>query len=188
MSAEAATKTSELRIHVIQGECRVSLDPDVILTTTLGSCIAACMRDPIAKVGGMNHFLLPEGEGVGGTEALRYGAYAMELLVNGLLRSGARRERLEAKLFGGGRLSDGLTDIGEKNAIFAEEFLQRESIRQIGGSLRGRQARRVQYWPVSGRARQLALPVGMDAAFKAEIVIGRTPRSDGSVELFGPAK
>lgn len=173
----------EERIHVIQGECRVSSDANVVLTTTLGSCISACLRDPVAKVGGMNHFLLPEGQDEEESASLRYGAYAMEVLVNRLLRAGATRPRLEAKLFGGGRLSDGLMDIGEKNATFAEQFLVREGIALVGGSLRGRSARRIQYWPVSGRARQLALPVHLSTVVTIERHAPRV-HDQGSVELF----
>ncbi|WP_051335545.1 chemotaxis protein CheD [Methylocapsa acidiphila] len=155
----------ERRVHIIQGEYYVSDDPHVVLTTLLGSCVAACLRDPIAGIGGMNHFLLPGqdvplagGEaGSQGREAERYGVHLMELLVNGLLRSGARRERLEAKLFGGARTMEGLSDIGGLNAGFAERFLRNEGIRMIGGSLRGDQGRRIQFWPVSGRARQVFL-------------------------------
>lgn len=151
--------------NIVQGEYFVSDDPRLVITTILGSCVAACMRDPVAGIGGMNHFLLP-GEGAG-QEGLRYGAYAMELLVNGLLQRGARRERLEAKLFGGGRLLKGLTDIGQQNAEFAERFLQDEGIAYGGGSLRGDHARRIQFWPVSGRVRQQKL-VGDTSAFVAE--------------------
>ena len=126
--------------HVIQGEFLVSDDPDLMLTTILGSCVAACVRDPVAGVGGMNHFLLP---GEDGGEGLRYGVQSMELLVNALLRRGARRDRLEVKLFGGARLIDGLTDVGSQNAAFAERFVRDEGLQAAGGSLRGQQARRI---------------------------------------------
>jgi len=97
--------TSEKRVRVIQGEYRVSDDPDVVLTTILGSCVAACLRDPHARVGGMNHFLLPgRADCPSAQEAERYGVHLMELLVNGLLQRGAKRQRLEAKLFGGARI------------------------------------------------------------------------------------
>ncbi len=97
MITEAATK----RVHVIQGEWKVVSDPDVVLSTILGSCVAACMRDPVAGVGGMNHFLLPGSADAlsSGGDATRYGVHLMELLINGLLKKGARRERLEAKIF-----------------------------------------------------------------------------------------
>ena len=170
-------------IHLHQGECRLTADANVVITTMLGSCVAACLRDPQACVGGMNHFLLPELETSDRNASLRYGAYAMELLVNGLLSMGARRERLEAKLFGGGRMADGLTDVGERNALFAEQFLAREGIQLIGGSLRGRHARRIQFWPVLGRARQLALPISPEMVFRAPSV-RQGSSSTGSVELF----
>lgn len=170
------------RIHLIQGEFYVTGNDAVVLTTTLGSCVAACMRDPVAQIGGMNHFLLPEGDGAQGREAHKYGAYAMELLVNGLLRAGARRERLQAHLFGGARLSGRLVDVGAKNVAFAEGFLKREGIAIGRSSVRGNQARRVQFWPATGRLRQLLLEKYDQSIIEAE----RTPRKPdyGAVELF----
>ena len=94
------------RLHVVQGEFAVTDDPDVMMGTILGSCVSACMRDPVAGVGGMNHFLLP-GEretAAEGPQGMRYGVQSMELLLNALYRKGARRERLEVKLFGGAPL------------------------------------------------------------------------------------
>ncbi len=143
-----------VRLHVGQGEHRISADPDVVLTTILGSCVAACVRDPQAGVGGMNHFLLPFGQDGGQEDCRRYGAYAMEVLINGVLQAGGRRERLQAKLFGGGRMFDSLQDVGRMNADFAERFLRDEGIALVGGSLRGFGARRVKFWPATGRALQ----------------------------------
>jgi chemotaxis protein CheD len=169
---------------VVQGEFHVTADPDVVLTTILGSCVAACLRDPLAQVGGMNHFLLPgRGEDAGG-DTVRYGAHAMELLVNGLLREGARRERLEAKLFGGARMLEGLTDIGTQNAEFAKYFLQQERIAFTGGSLRGDRGRRVQFWPASGRARQIIIEQGEAPVFAAERRAKAAPTDVGPVELL----
>ncbi|MDH6235247.1 chemotaxis receptor (MCP) glutamine deamidase CheD, partial [Mesorhizobium soli] len=91
------------RITVMRGEFHVVDRPEVVLTTILGSCVAACLRDPYAGVGGMNHFLLPGTLGAARRDAERYGVHLMELLVNGLLARGAQRQRLEAKLFGGAR-------------------------------------------------------------------------------------
>lgn len=145
------------KIHVGQGEHHVTDDPDVMLTTILGSCVALCLRDPRTGIGGMNHFLLPEGAGAGTDAGRRYGAYAMELLINDCLKMGARRERLEAKLFGGGRMFDTLRDVGASNADFAEKFMRDEGIAVVGGSLRGSGGRRVQYWPATGRALQRAV-------------------------------
>ena len=170
------------KVHIIQGEYRVSAEPDVMLTTLLGSCVAACLRDPLAEVGGMNHFLLP---GEAGDAGLHYGVHAMELLVNALLKRGARRERLEAKLFGGARISEHLTDVGGLNAAFAERFLRDEGIRVLGASLRGEQARRIQFWPVSGRARQVLLSRSEDQVFAAERQPRATPAAAaGALELF----
>jgi chemotaxis protein CheD len=177
--------SGERRVHIIQGEYNVSDDPDVVLTTLLGSCVAACLRDPVARVGGMNHFLLPgqeAGEGAPRNAGETYGVHLMELLVNGLLRRGARRDRLEGKLFGGARTMDGLADIGARNAAFAERFLAHEGIRLAGGSLRGEQGRRIQFWPVSGRARQVFLSSMQTPA--ARIIPAEKTVSGGSVEFF----
>jgi chemotaxis protein CheD len=182
--AHAALDRREMRVHVPQGEFQVSADPHVVLTSTLGSCISACLHDPLARVGGMNHFLLPDGGEMQGPEAVRYGAFAMELLVNALLRAGARRDRLQAKLFGGGHLMDGLADIGDQNATFAERFLEREGVPVLGGSVRGPHARRVQYWPATGRARALALMRGEAEIFAREASRSQ-PVADSGVELFG---
>jgi chemotaxis protein CheD len=139
----------------------------------------------------MNHFLLPGGPGgvkagTPGSEATRYGVHSMELLVNGLLRKGAQRERLQAKLFGGARMIKGLTDVGALNAAFAERFLRAENIAIVGGSLRGETGRRIQFWPASGRARQILMGREVEAVFLAE---RRTPAprpvaAGSDVELF----
>ncbi|MEO4000933.1 chemotaxis protein CheD [Mesorhizobium sp. CAU 1732] len=175
------------RIHVVQGEQHVTDDAETVLITLLGSCVAACMRDPLAGIGGMNHFLLPGGRSQNfDTQAQRHAVHAMELLVNALLSRGARRERLECKLFGGARLIDGLTDIGRQNADFAEGFLAAEGIRHVGGSLRGEHGRKIQFWPVSGRARQSLMERENLQVFDAERRIRPVapPESDGAVELF----
>ena len=177
------------RIHVVQGEYAVSDDPAVMMGTILGSCVAACVRDPVAGVGGMNHFLLPgdnDGAAADTPNALRYGVQSMELLLNALYRMGARRERLEVKLFGGARVIDGLSDVGQQNAAFAERFLKAEGITLMGGSLRGEQARRVQFWPVSGRVRQMALVDPGRQVFEAERAkpIPAPAADDGELELF----
>lgn len=177
-------QSGERRILVVQGEYHVSDDPSVVLTTLLGSCVAACMRDPNARVGGMNHFLLP-----GDTETSRfrdarsYGVHLMELLVNSLMQRGARRERLEAKLFGGGRMMQKLSDIGRLNADFAEQFLRHEGIKLVGGSLGGECGRRIQFWPVSGRARQVALSDGQTSVNPVQVSV-QPPASGGELELF----
>lgn len=148
----------ERKIHVIQGEYQVSNDPNVVMSTILGSCVAACLRDPVAGVGGMNHFLLPgDSNNTGATESARYGVHLMELLINGLLKKGAIRERIEAKIIGGGKTIPGLSNVGEKNAIFAKTFLTDEGIRIVGTNVGGDHGRKLEFWPVSGRARQCIL-------------------------------
>ena len=146
------------RVTVIQGEWIVCHDPHVVLTTILGSCVAACIRDPVARIGGMNHFLLPETAERGRAfEAERYGVHLMELLVNGLLKEGARKDRLEAKIFGGCSFMGGRYAVGARNVAFAKTFLHNEGIGVTGGSTGGEQGRRIEFWPVSGRARQIML-------------------------------
>jgi chemotaxis protein CheD len=172
------------RVHVVQGEYEVSNDPDVVLTTILGSCVAVCLRDSERRIGGMNHFLLPDGESDGLDDGKRYGVHAMELLINGLLRKGARRETLEAKIFGGARMFDGLLDVGAANAAFAERFLKDEGIRVVGGSLGGSGARRVKFWPTSGRAQQRVVT---DTATIGDLKRTPTPApvaDAGELELF----
>ncbi len=172
-------------MHVVQGEFYVTSDPQVVLTTILGSCVAACICDPVAQVGGMNHFLLPgDGQRTEGGESLRYGAYSMELLINGLLRLGAQRNRLEGKLFGGGRMLQGLTDVGLLNADFGERFLKDEGISNVGGSLRGDRGRRIQFWPTNGRARQIFMASTEQKVFQAERRAPPVVVHDDSVELF----
>lgn len=180
MSFAALRESVEKRVHVGQGEHHITSDPNVVLSTILGSCVAMCLRDPLAGVGGMNHFLLPEGAGAGTDAGRRYGAYAMELLINDMLKAGGRRERMEAKLFGGGRMFDSLRDVGRANADFAEKFLRDEGILVVGGSLRGDGGRRLHYWPVSGRAMQRAVT---DVVAPKPVPV-MAPVDTGALELF----
>ncbi|MAW78887.1 MAG: chemotaxis protein CheD [Parvularcula sp.] len=139
-------------IHVIQGDFAVTNDANAVMTTILGSCVATCLFDPVVRVGGMNHFLLPGDVSKAGE--MTFGVHAMELLINALLKKRADKYRLQAKLFGGARMIQGLSDIGAKNARFAREFLERENIPCVGESLGGTQARRIRFEPATGRARQ----------------------------------
>lgn len=148
------------------------------MSTVLGSCVAACLYDPVRGVGGMNHFLLADGDG---EEAMRYGAYAMEVLINDLLKLGASREQLQAKLFGGAKMMERLNDIGGENARFARQFLATEGIPIVGESLGGRRARRVEFWPVGGRARQREVDQFVDAPV---VRPPSRPVANDEVELF----
>jgi chemotaxis receptor (MCP) glutamine deamidase CheD len=143
------------------------------MSTVLGSCIAACIRDPERGLGGMNHFLLPDGDGNGDSEeAKRYGVNAMEILINSLLRAGARRDRLEAKLFGGASMFDRLRNIGAENAAFAKRFLQAEGIAVIGGDTGGTSARRR-----CSRPRSCSSVVARRSRSSTEAITGRAASS-----------
>jgi len=186
MTNQTAIISASRRVHVGQGEHHVTSDQDVMLSTILGSCVAACIRDEKIGLGGMNHFLLPNG-GSGGDPSQRYGVFAMEVLINEILKAGGRRERLRAKLFGGARMFDDLRDIGDQNSAFAQKFLRDEGIPVEATSLGGRHARRVHFWPASGR-------VLMRAVEDASPVVGAAERryvqqrpsepDSGDVELF----
>lgn len=145
------------RINVTQGEFAVSSTPGEVLTTILGSCVAVCLYDPIAKVGGINHYLLPGTKTSAGTDVTSYGLNAMELLINALLKAGAKRNRFEAKIFGGARMIEGLSDVGMKNAHFATEFLSFEGIPCVSKSLGGVNGRRIRFWPMTGHVQMLML-------------------------------
>jgi chemotaxis protein CheD len=182
--ALASAPPRERLVHVIQGEYGVSDDPCVVFTTILGSCVATCMWDLDSGVGGMNHFLLP-GEREGAGELMRYGVNAMELLINGLLQKGAVRSRLQAKLFGGAHVIQNLSDVGAQNGEFAKRFLNAEGIACVASSLGGERARRVRFWPTSGRAGQMLIDGSAPQVMRAERSrAAPAPAAAGSVELF----
>lgn len=143
------------RITVIQGESRVSNNPKVVFTTILGSCVAACLFDPEAHVGGMNHFLLAEssGEELDARSMQRYGVHAMEVLINAMLSKGAARHHLRARLFGGATMHRAFRDIGGSNSRFARQFLRDEQIALVAEDVGGFSARRVEFRPALGLSR-----------------------------------
>ncbi|NDW00813.1 chemotaxis protein CheD [Salipiger sp. PrR002] len=173
------TESAEKLVNVIQGEYRISSAPTEVLSTVLGSCVAVCLTDPEARVGGMNHFLLPARAGKEG-ENVRYGAYSMELLINGLLKCGARKTRLTAKLFGGANMLSQLRDIGASNVRFAKEFLQNEAIPLASESTGGTSARRIRFWATDGRVRQFIVPGEIEAV--APITPPKPPQTE--ITLF----
>jgi chemotaxis protein CheD len=128
---------------------------DMVIVTVLGSCVSACIRDRVSGVGGMNHFMLPDGGDIDSpvSASARYGTYAMEILINDLLKSGARRENLEAKVFGGGAVLQGFSaiNVGERNAAFVRKFLKTENIRILAEDLNDVHPRKVYYFPRSGK-------------------------------------
>lgn len=134
---------------------------DEAVATTLGSCIAACIRDSVSGIGGMNHFMLPatdaaasnpwKAAGLGASA--RYGNFAMEHLINGILRTGGRRENLEAKIFGGGRVMAKMSDVGMRNILFVREYLKTERVRLVAEDVGDIYPRMVVYFPVTGEAK-----------------------------------
>ncbi len=152
-------------VKILPGEYYVTKGDEAV-STVLGSCISACVRDPKIGVGGMNHFMLPEDKSVGHNSwldpavglATRYGSYAMESLINDLLKLGATRERLEVKLFGGGRILAGMTDVGERNIDFIKSWVKLEGLRVAAEDMGGSTPRKVIYFPASGRCKLRRLP------------------------------
>jgi len=132
-------------------------DKDMVIVTVLGSCVSACIRDSLTGIGGMNHFMLPDSASADKdspvSESMRYGTYAMEVLINQLLRNGARRENLEAKIFGGGNVLKSFTtiNVGDRNALFVRKFLKEECIRVTGEDLLDIYPRKVYYFPKTGK-------------------------------------
>lgn len=164
---------------------------DMMIVTVLGSCVAACIRDPINKVGGMNHFMLPEHGGDPDSllsTSARYGAYAMEVLINNLLKMGAYRPHLEAKIFGAGRVLKGVTDVGKRNAHFALEYLRRENIRLISQDVGDVYPRKVYFFPHTGRVLVKFLRnLHNDTIIARETTYSKvidSPQVGGEVDLF----
>jgi len=171
------------RITVMQGQALVSGDARAELSTVLGSCVALCLFDPEAHLGGMNHFLLaePPASTRGGPVDEYYGTYLMELLVNQMMARGARKSRLKAHLYGGANVNRNMMLIGSANADFARSFIQREGIELLRSDLGGTSARRIDFRPASGQVRcrhvedRFAPPVQPTM---------RPEKATGDVELF----
>jgi len=149
--------TQRWTVKILPGEYYVTQNDEAI-TTVLGSCVSACIRDPVARVGGMNHFMLPEGGAPLDTDstvmlATRYGSHAMESLINDVLKLGGLRERLEIKIFGGGRVLAAMTDIGASNIDFVLGYLTVEGLAVNAQDVGGDQPRKVVYFPTEGKVR-----------------------------------
>ena len=138
-------------VKVLPGEYFVS-NEEIVIMTVLGSCIAACIWDGRARLGGMNHFMLPDGDTGDGSG--RYGSFAMELLINEMLKMGARRETMQAKIFGGGQVMAGFTtmNVGERNTRFVQEYLSTERIPIVSQDVLDIHPRKVCFFPVTGKA------------------------------------
>ena len=128
-----------------------------LIVTVLGSCVSACIRDPAMAIGGMNHFMLPASADMNGSsfnsEATRYGNFAMEKLINDILKNGGRREELEIKLFGGGKVIAHMhqADVGNRNIAFARDYVQMEGFRITAEDMGDIYPRKVVYDPISGK-------------------------------------
>jgi chemotaxis protein CheD len=138
---------------ILPGEFFVSRDP-MIVYTVLGSCISACIRDPVAGVGGMNHFMLPEPKEKAHDswgESTRYGSYAMESLINEILKQGGLKSRLELKLFGAGKIYGGQIDVGARNSEWVLNYVKTEGLSVVGRDLGDVCPRKIYYFTESGR-------------------------------------
>ncbi|MEL7463614.1 MAG: chemotaxis protein CheD [Pseudomonadota bacterium] len=171
--------------YVKQGEYAVADDDSEILTAILGSCVAACLYDEEAGVGGMNHILLPHVDESFGADQMR-SVNLMELLINAMMKRGASRDRLKGKLFGGARMLDKTGAIGKANAEFAAGFLADEGIPCIASSLGGDQGRRIRFWPASGRARQFLMRREESVPFIEKPIAPprAAPSAEADIELF----
>jgi chemotaxis protein CheD len=172
---------------------------DMVLVTVLGSCVAACINDRTAGIGGMNHFMLPD-DGADASSAasdsMRYGAYAMEVLINELIKRGGRRERFEAKVFGGGAVLAGMTtiNIGDRNSEFVRRYLALEKIRIVAEDLQGMYPRKVAFMPRTGQVMVKKLMTQHDPVVleREQALVQRTPeeraerlaKARARVELF----
>jgi len=178
---------------VLPGEYYVT-GKDMMIVTVLGSCVAACIRDTQSGIGGMNHFMLPDST-LDTTDPLsksaRYGTFAMELLINQLMKLGAQRKFLEAKVFGGGNVLAGLTaaNVGERNAVFVQKFLQTEDIRIVAKDLVDIYPRKVYYFPKTGKVLVKKLKnVHNSTVLQREWDYGsrlQATKVGGDIELFG---
>ncbi len=177
---------------VLPGEYYVATS-DLMIVTVLGSCVAACIRDKQSGIGGMNHFMLPD-SCLDSTDpfskSARYGTFAMELLINQIIKLGARRANLEAKVFGGGNVLAGLTaaNVGERNAQFVQKFLQDEGISIVARDLVDIYPRKVYYFPKTGKVLVKKLRnIHNSTVLRRELDYGsrlQTTKAGGDVELF----
>ncbi|WP_218048695.1 hypothetical protein [Curvivirga aplysinae] len=184
-------KFKRMSIKVQPGTHYVTKNPGEMITTTLGSCIAVCIRDTTNGVGGMNHFMLPEsdsGKWGGANASMRFGNHAMEVLMNDLLKMGAARNRLEFKVFGGAHVISSSNAVGDKNISFIERFLKNEHMAVAAQHVGGDRGRRIAYFPDSGKVKMKLLEKAEVASVaKEEQMLKKkldTSEVEGSVELF----
>lgn len=174
--------------RVLPGQYYVTNAKDEMVSTVLGSCIAACIRDKVLNIGGLNHFMLPEGEGGMDGVAARYGVYAMEHLMNDIIKMGGKKSNFEIKVFGGGKIMRGMTDIGAKNIRFLRQFLLTEGLTVEAEDLGLEFSRKVNYFPASGRVLVKRLrSIHVETIASEEAVYSRNLEQESSgndIELF----
>jgi chemotaxis protein CheD len=184
--------TQRWTVKILPGEYYVTRSDEAI-TTVLGSCVSACIRDPVMRIGGMNHFMLPEDNSARDSRmpvvlATRYGSNAMESLINDVLKLGGLRDRLEIKVFGGGRVLAAMTDIGARNIDFIRNYLSIEGLRMNAQDVGGEQPRKVVYYPTEGRVRVRKLrPIenrGVSDREKLYLDSLGSKNDGGDIELF----
>ncbi|ASP40994.1 chemotaxis protein CheD [Bacterioplanes sanyensis] len=181
---------------ILPGEFYVSTNGEMIVTL-LGSCISACVRDVKRGIGGMNHFMLPQqsqhsSPQWGGdplTNASRYGNWAMEYLINGILKRGGNRPDLEVKLFGGGQMIASMTDVGQRNILFAYQYIAEEGLKVAAADVGNNVARKVLYFPDTGavkvrRIKQLKNDVLLQREQEYQRSVNTDKAASGSVDLF----
>jgi chemotaxis protein CheD len=157
--------------RILPGEYYVSCDR-VIISTTLGSCVSACIRDRKTGIGGMNHFMLPDDNGsikrdnACATTATRYGTFAMKQLINTILDNGGSRDNLEIKLFGGSNIMRSMTDVGNRNIAFVRRYLCDANLPTRSEDLGGTHPRKVMFFPSSGRVLVRKMPIQQRQAVK----------------------
>lgn len=182
-------------VKILPGQYHVGRASGAI-TTVLGSCVSTCLWDPAERIGGMNHFMLPgdpAGAGSPWAATARYGVHAMELLINEMIRLGADRRRLVAKVFGGARLLAGFNrlDVGARNCGFVLEFLRVEGIRLLAQDLQDVCPRKVHFFVGSGKVqvKRLAVAPGEPVQRREREYLSRlAPRRGGEVEIFSPPR
>jgi chemotaxis protein CheD len=172
-------------VQVLPGDLHVTGE-NIVIATVLGSCVSACLRDVVAGIGGINHFMLPRVLRGDDADSARYGVYALECLVNKVLGATGRRTDLEVKVFGGGRVIEGSGDIGRSNIELVRRFFALERIPIVGEDLGDRFARRVRYWPTTGRAQVQRIPMARaaDVVATERRAADTLPAAPGTVELF----
>jgi chemotaxis protein CheD len=178
-------------VKILPGEYFATKD-ETLIVTVLGSCVSVCLRDPILRITGMNHFLLPANKDHlnVNSDSARYGVYAMEVLINHMIKLGASKSRLEAKVFGGGNVLKQLriNSVGEQNAAFVEEYLDTENIRVVAKDLLGEYPRKIYFFPLTGevkvrKLKSLHNTTILERESEYRVKVSQTPAS-GDVDLF----